>query len=158
MGHFAQDPSFIEATKAELADACDMTIEEMEHAASNILNGNMATNPTSRTSSTSQHSPNGSLHCHNAAAAAATHRDRVVGLSPGDAGAEAGGGRGYIHGPSSIEERQELLARGGGQEEEEEEADVRDERPHRSSAVVAGARQRNSRLLEDEDLECVTSL
>uniref|UniRef100_A0A665WSB5 Voltage-dependent L-type calcium channel subunit alpha n=1 Tax=Echeneis naucrates TaxID=173247 RepID=A0A665WSB5_ECHNA len=32
LGHFAQDPSFIEATKAELADACDMTIEEMEHA------------------------------------------------------------------------------------------------------------------------------
>uniref|UniRef100_A0A096MGR8 Voltage-dependent L-type calcium channel subunit alpha n=1 Tax=Poecilia formosa TaxID=48698 RepID=A0A096MGR8_POEFO len=45
LGHFAQDPSFIEATKAELADACDMTIEEMEHAASNILNGNTATNP-----------------------------------------------------------------------------------------------------------------
>uniref|UniRef100_A0A3P9N999 Voltage-dependent L-type calcium channel subunit alpha n=1 Tax=Poecilia reticulata TaxID=8081 RepID=A0A3P9N999_POERE len=54
LGHFAQDPSFIEATKAELADACDMTIEEMEHAASNILNGNTATNPTSSTSSTSQ--------------------------------------------------------------------------------------------------------
>uniref|UniRef100_A0A8C2ZCH9 Voltage-dependent L-type calcium channel subunit alpha n=1 Tax=Cyclopterus lumpus TaxID=8103 RepID=A0A8C2ZCH9_CYCLU len=68
LGHFAQDPSFIEVTKAELADACDMTIEEMEHAANNILNGNTATN------------------------------------------------------------RQELL------------------------------RQRNSRLLEDEDMECVTSL
>uniref|UniRef100_A0A8P4GB51 Voltage-dependent L-type calcium channel subunit alpha n=1 Tax=Dicentrarchus labrax TaxID=13489 RepID=A0A8P4GB51_DICLA len=40
LGHFAQDPSFIEVTKAELADACDMTIEEMEHAANNILNGN----------------------------------------------------------------------------------------------------------------------
>ncbi|KAM4523376.1 voltage-dependent L-type calcium channel subunit alpha-1C isoform 19-T19 [Fundulus diaphanus] len=157
LGHFAQDPSFIEATKAELADACDMTIEEMEHAASNILNGNTATNPTSSTSSTSQHSPNGSLPCHNAAAAV-THRDRVVGLSPSDTGAEAGGGRGYIHGPSSIEERQELLTRGGGQEEEEEEADVREERPHRSSAVVTGPRQNNSRLLEDEDLECVTSL
>ncbi|XP_016533101.1 voltage-dependent L-type calcium channel subunit alpha-1C isoform X17 [Poecilia formosa] len=157
LGHFAQDPSFIEATKAELADACDMTIEEMEHAASNILNGNTATNPTSSTSSTSQHSPNGSLPCHNAAAAA-THRDRITGLSPGDAEAEAGGGRGYIHGPSSIEERQELLSRVGGREEEEEEANVREERPHRSSAVVAGARQKNSRLLEDEDLECVTSL
>uniref|UniRef100_A0A3Q2E1B9 Voltage-dependent L-type calcium channel subunit alpha n=1 Tax=Cyprinodon variegatus TaxID=28743 RepID=A0A3Q2E1B9_CYPVA len=47
LGHFAQDPSFIEATKAELADACDMTIEEMEHAASNIINGNTATNPAS---------------------------------------------------------------------------------------------------------------
>uniref|UniRef100_A0A673A163 Voltage-dependent L-type calcium channel subunit alpha n=1 Tax=Sphaeramia orbicularis TaxID=375764 RepID=A0A673A163_9TELE len=43
LGHFAQDPSFIEATKAELADACDMTIEEMEHAANNILNGNSTT-------------------------------------------------------------------------------------------------------------------
>uniref|UniRef100_A0A3B3WCT9 Voltage-dependent L-type calcium channel subunit alpha n=1 Tax=Poecilia mexicana TaxID=48701 RepID=A0A3B3WCT9_9TELE len=78
LGHFAQDPSFIEATKAELADACDMTIEEMEHAASNILNGNT-------------HSPNGSLPCHNAAAA--THRDRITGLSPGDAEAEAGGAK-----------------------------------------------------------------
>uniref|UniRef100_A0A3Q4GAI7 Voltage-dependent L-type calcium channel subunit alpha n=1 Tax=Neolamprologus brichardi TaxID=32507 RepID=A0A3Q4GAI7_NEOBR len=57
LGHFAQDPSFIEATKAELADACDMTIEEMEHAANNILNGTSPTNATSSTSSTSQHSP-----------------------------------------------------------------------------------------------------
>uniref|UniRef100_A0A8C6WX58 Voltage-dependent L-type calcium channel subunit alpha n=1 Tax=Neogobius melanostomus TaxID=47308 RepID=A0A8C6WX58_9GOBI len=48
LGQFAQDPSFIEATKAELADACDMTIEEMEHAANNILNGNTAAlNPSS---------------------------------------------------------------------------------------------------------------
>uniref|UniRef100_A0A671YWB7 Voltage-dependent L-type calcium channel subunit alpha n=1 Tax=Sparus aurata TaxID=8175 RepID=A0A671YWB7_SPAAU len=61
LGHFAQDPSFIEVTKAELADACDMTIEEMEHAANNILNGSSATNATSSTSSTSQHSPNGNL-------------------------------------------------------------------------------------------------
>uniref|UniRef100_A0A3Q0SNR1 Voltage-dependent L-type calcium channel subunit alpha n=1 Tax=Amphilophus citrinellus TaxID=61819 RepID=A0A3Q0SNR1_AMPCI len=61
LGHFAQDPSFIEATKAELADACDMTIEEMEHAANNILNGNSPTNATSSTSSTSQHSPNETL-------------------------------------------------------------------------------------------------
>uniref|UniRef100_A0A8K9XC55 Voltage-dependent L-type calcium channel subunit alpha n=1 Tax=Oncorhynchus mykiss TaxID=8022 RepID=A0A8K9XC55_ONCMY len=49
LGHFAQDPSFIEVTKQELADACDMTIEEMENAADNILNGN------------SQPSPNGNL-------------------------------------------------------------------------------------------------
>uniref|UniRef100_A0A3B5AMB8 Voltage-dependent L-type calcium channel subunit alpha n=1 Tax=Stegastes partitus TaxID=144197 RepID=A0A3B5AMB8_9TELE len=40
LGHFAQDPSFIEATKAELADACDMTIEEMD---------------------TTNHSPNGNI-------------------------------------------------------------------------------------------------
>uniref|UniRef100_A0A672H3V6 Voltage-dependent L-type calcium channel subunit alpha-1C n=1 Tax=Salarias fasciatus TaxID=181472 RepID=A0A672H3V6_SALFA len=80
LGQFAQDPSFIEATKAELADACDMTIEEMEHAANNILNGNTTTN----------HSPNGNLlpfptpppvaAAAAAAAAAATHRDRVVSL------------------------------------------------------------------------------
>uniref|UniRef100_G3Q812 Voltage-dependent L-type calcium channel subunit alpha n=1 Tax=Gasterosteus aculeatus aculeatus TaxID=481459 RepID=G3Q812_GASAC len=73
LGHFAQDPSFIEVTKAELADACDMTIEEMEHAANNILNSNAAA-------------------------------------------------------------RQEL------------------------SVAIGGARQRNSRLLEEEDTECVTSL
>uniref|UniRef100_A0A8D3D245 Voltage-dependent L-type calcium channel subunit alpha n=1 Tax=Scophthalmus maximus TaxID=52904 RepID=A0A8D3D245_SCOMX len=52
LGQFAQDPSFIEATKAELADACDMTIEEMEHAANNILNGNSTTNATSSQRST----------------------------------------------------------------------------------------------------------
>ncbi|KAL4640765.1 voltage-dependent L-type calcium channel subunit alpha-1C isoform X1 [Arapaima gigas] len=49
LGCYAQDPSFIEVTKQELADACDMTIEEMETAADNILNGN------------SQPSPNGNL-------------------------------------------------------------------------------------------------
>uniref|UniRef100_A0A3Q2VBK8 Voltage-dependent L-type calcium channel subunit alpha n=1 Tax=Haplochromis burtoni TaxID=8153 RepID=A0A3Q2VBK8_HAPBU len=42
-------------TLSELADACDMTIEEMEHAANNILNGTSPTNATSSTSSTSQH-------------------------------------------------------------------------------------------------------
>uniref|UniRef100_A0A8C9SJ36 Voltage-dependent L-type calcium channel subunit alpha n=1 Tax=Scleropages formosus TaxID=113540 RepID=A0A8C9SJ36_SCLFO len=60
LGHYAQDPSFIEVTKQELADACDMTIEEMETAADNILNGN------------SQPSPNGNLlpfiHCRDHAA------------------------------------------------------------------------------------------
>uniref|UniRef100_A0A8C7X9Z8 Voltage-dependent L-type calcium channel subunit alpha n=1 Tax=Oryzias sinensis TaxID=183150 RepID=A0A8C7X9Z8_9TELE len=49
LGHFAQDPSFIEATKVELADACDMTIEEMEQAANNILNGKNASNPSPTT-------------------------------------------------------------------------------------------------------------
>lgn len=153
MGHFAQDPSFIEATKAELADACDMTIEEMEHAANNILN--TTTNATSSTSSTSQHSPNGSLPFHRAAA---THRDRAGGSSPAEDMAEAGGSRVYVHGPSSIEERQELLAPGRGREEEEEEEEAggKEERHHRSPAVMAGALQRNSELFEDE--ECVTSL
>uniref|UniRef100_A0A4W6FBA2 Voltage-dependent L-type calcium channel subunit alpha n=1 Tax=Lates calcarifer TaxID=8187 RepID=A0A4W6FBA2_LATCA len=148
LGHFAQDPSFIEATKAELADACDMTIEEMEHAANNILNGNTTTN----------HSPNGNLLPFHTAAAAATHRDRVVSLSPSEGGGEAGGSRGSVHGPSSVEERQELLAGGRGQEEEEEEAGEREEGHHRSSGVSGAARQRNSGLLEDEDMECVTSL
>ncbi|XP_035529293.1 voltage-dependent L-type calcium channel subunit alpha-1C isoform X2 [Morone saxatilis] len=153
LGHFAQDPSFIEVTKAELADACDMTIEEMEHAANNILNGNTATNATSSTSSTSQHSPNGTLLPFHTAAAA-THRDQVV----NEGGEEAGGSRGSVHGPSSVEERQELLAGGRGREEEEEEAEGKEEGHHRSSVVIGGARQRNSGLLEDEDMECVTSL
>ncbi|KAI4803364.1 hypothetical protein KUCAC02_006915 [Chaenocephalus aceratus] len=150
---FAQDPSFIEVTKAELADACDMTIEEMEQAANNILNGNTAANVTSSTSSTSQHSPSGNLLPFHTAAA--PHRDRA--LSEG--GGEAGGSRGSIHGPSSEEERQELLAGVRGQEEEEEEeAGGTEEGQHRSSVVIGGARQRNSGLLEDDDMECVTSL
>uniref|UniRef100_A0A8D0AUV7 Voltage-dependent L-type calcium channel subunit alpha n=1 Tax=Sander lucioperca TaxID=283035 RepID=A0A8D0AUV7_SANLU len=140
LGHFAQDPSFIEATKAELADACDMTIEEMEHAANNILNGNT-------------HSPNGNLLPFHTAAAA-THRDQVV----SEGGEEARGSRGSVHEPSSVEERQELLAGGRGREEEEEEAVGREEEQHRSSVVIGGAQHRNSGLLEDEDMECVTSL
>uniref|UniRef100_A0A8D2LY63 Voltage-dependent L-type calcium channel subunit alpha n=1 Tax=Varanus komodoensis TaxID=61221 RepID=A0A8D2LY63_VARKO len=42
---FAQDPKFIEVTTQELADACDLTIEEMENAADNILNGNSKPSP-----------------------------------------------------------------------------------------------------------------
>ncbi|XP_078232450.1 voltage-dependent L-type calcium channel subunit alpha-1C isoform X2 [Pogona vitticeps] len=42
---FAQDPKFIETTTQELADACDLTIEEMENAADNILNGNSKPSP-----------------------------------------------------------------------------------------------------------------
>ncbi|XP_042326346.1 voltage-dependent L-type calcium channel subunit alpha-1C isoform X3 [Sceloporus undulatus] len=42
---FAQDPNFIEVTTQELADACDLTIEEMENAADNILNGNSKPSP-----------------------------------------------------------------------------------------------------------------
>lgn len=151
LAEFAQDPSFIEVTKAELADACEMTIEEMEQAANNILNGNTTTNTTSSTSSTSQHSPNGNfLPFHAAAAAATTHRDQVV----ADGGEEAGGSRGSIHGPSSVEERQVLLAGGRSQEEIEEEEEAEAE----EGFEIGGARQRNSGLLEDEDMECVTSL
>ncbi|XP_034719599.1 voltage-dependent L-type calcium channel subunit alpha-1C isoform X7 [Etheostoma cragini] len=152
LGHFAQDPSFIEVTKAELADACDMTIEEMEHAAKNILNGNTATNATSCTSSTSQHSPNGNLLPFHTAAA--MHRDQVV--SEGEE--EVRESRGSVHEPSSLEERQELLAGGRGREEEEEEVVGREEGQHRGSVVIGGAQHRNSGLLEDEDMECVTSL
>uniref|UniRef100_A0A8C5K3E7 Voltage-dependent L-type calcium channel subunit alpha n=1 Tax=Jaculus jaculus TaxID=51337 RepID=A0A8C5K3E7_JACJA len=49
LGQFAQDPKFLEVTTQELADACDMTIEEMENAADNILSGG------------AQPSPNGTL-------------------------------------------------------------------------------------------------
>ncbi|XP_077956398.1 voltage-dependent L-type calcium channel subunit alpha-1C isoform X1 [Gasterosteus aculeatus] len=163
LGHFAQDPSFIEVTKAELADACDMTIEEMEHAANNILNSNAAAaNATPSASSTSQHSPNGNLLPFHTAAAA-SHRDPVV----REGWAEAGGSRGSVHGPSSLEERQELLAEGRGRDEEEEEEEEEQQEEeeeevaagqHRSSVAIGGARQRNSRLLEEEDTECVTSL
>uniref|UniRef100_A0A8C5BJC2 Voltage-dependent L-type calcium channel subunit alpha-1C n=1 Tax=Gadus morhua TaxID=8049 RepID=A0A8C5BJC2_GADMO len=82
LGRFAQDPAFIEVTKAELADACDMTIEEMEHAADNILNGNPA-----------------------------------PGRAPPEGESQGGGG-------------------GGG----------------------GVGHRRNSELLDDEDMECVTSL
>lgn len=157
LGHFAQDPSFIEATKAELADACDMTIEEMEHAANNILNGNTASHATVSTSSTSQHSPKCNLRPFHTAAV--TYRDQRVSLSASESGTEAGGSRSSIHGPSSEEERQELLAAGTGPEEEEEEDGGREEQPHRSSVLLGGEGQRaNSGLIEDDDMECVTSL
>uniref|UniRef100_A0A8C5FYN5 Voltage-dependent L-type calcium channel subunit alpha n=1 Tax=Gouania willdenowi TaxID=441366 RepID=A0A8C5FYN5_GOUWI len=41
LGKYARDPKFVSATKHEIADACHMTIDEMESAASNLLNGNM---------------------------------------------------------------------------------------------------------------------
>ncbi|XP_072308444.1 calcium channel, voltage-dependent, L type, alpha 1D subunit, a isoform X4 [Eucyclogobius newberryi] len=42
LGRFAKDPNFVAATKHEIADACEMTIDEMESAASHLLNGGMA--------------------------------------------------------------------------------------------------------------------
>ncbi|XP_037387927.1 calcium channel, voltage-dependent, L type, alpha 1D subunit, a isoform X3 [Pygocentrus nattereri] len=39
LGRYAKDPKFVAATKHEIADACDMTIDEMESAASHLLNG-----------------------------------------------------------------------------------------------------------------------
>ncbi|XP_072340717.1 voltage-dependent L-type calcium channel subunit alpha-1C isoform X4 [Scyliorhinus torazame] len=45
LGRYAQDPKFVAATAHEIADACDMTIEEMENAADNLLNGNTKASP-----------------------------------------------------------------------------------------------------------------
>uniref|UniRef100_A0A3P9K0K3 Voltage-dependent L-type calcium channel subunit alpha n=1 Tax=Oryzias latipes TaxID=8090 RepID=A0A3P9K0K3_ORYLA len=42
LGRYARDPNFVAATKHEIADACEMTIDEMESAASHLLNGGMA--------------------------------------------------------------------------------------------------------------------
>ncbi|XP_023283320.1 voltage-dependent L-type calcium channel subunit alpha-1D-like [Seriola lalandi dorsalis] len=39
LGKYAKDPKFVSATKHEIADACEMTIDEMDSAASNLLNG-----------------------------------------------------------------------------------------------------------------------
>ncbi|XP_034552493.1 voltage-dependent L-type calcium channel subunit alpha-1D [Notolabrus celidotus] len=41
LGKYARDPKFVSATKHELADACEMTIDEMDSAASNLLNRNI---------------------------------------------------------------------------------------------------------------------
>ncbi|KAM9856361.1 voltage-dependent L-type calcium channel subunit alpha-1D [Aulostomus maculatus] len=40
LGKYARDPNFVSVTKHEIADACELTIDEMESAASNLLNGN----------------------------------------------------------------------------------------------------------------------
>ncbi|XP_069383306.1 voltage-dependent L-type calcium channel subunit alpha-1D isoform X21 [Paralichthys olivaceus] len=42
LGKYAKDPKFVSVTKHEIADACEMTIDEMESAASNLLNGSVA--------------------------------------------------------------------------------------------------------------------
>ncbi|KAK2502001.1 hypothetical protein MC885_000627 [Smutsia gigantea] len=39
LGRYARDPKFVSATKHEIADACDLTIDEMESAASSLLSG-----------------------------------------------------------------------------------------------------------------------
>ncbi|KAM5279779.1 voltage-dependent L-type calcium channel subunit alpha-1D isoform 2-T2 [Ctenodactylus gundi] len=41
LGRYARDPKFVSATKHEIADACDLTIDEMESAASTLLSGSM---------------------------------------------------------------------------------------------------------------------
>lgn len=45
LAQFAQDPKFIEVTTQELADACELTIEEMESAADNLLSANSKPSP-----------------------------------------------------------------------------------------------------------------
>ncbi|TRY54896.1 hypothetical protein DNTS_011010 [Danionella cerebrum] len=44
LGNLAKDPKFVTVTKHEIADACEMNIEEMESAASDILNVTLSTN------------------------------------------------------------------------------------------------------------------
>ncbi|KAI1888483.1 hypothetical protein AGOR_G00185610 [Albula goreensis] len=123
LGRYAQDPSFIEVTKHELADACEMTMEEMENAADNILNGN------------TQPSPNGNLlpfmHCRDQDGQEPGHTEGPVGAMGG--------------------QREELLASAQPGLEEEEEDEEEEDR-----ASLAG--HRDCGLLEDDDMDCVTSL
>lgn len=53
LGKYARDPKFVSATKHEIADACEMTIDEMDSAASNLLNGSMDNGNTGGTGSVS---------------------------------------------------------------------------------------------------------
>ncbi|XP_067248232.1 voltage-dependent L-type calcium channel subunit alpha-1C isoform X16 [Chanodichthys erythropterus] len=110
LGRYAQDPTFIQVAKQELADACDMTMEEMENAADNILNANAPPNA------------NGNL---------------LPFIQCRDTGSQESR-CGHALGLSSATGSDELL----GTELEHSE----------------GAGQRNSALMEDEDMECVTSL
>ncbi|XP_051974116.1 voltage-dependent L-type calcium channel subunit alpha-1C-like isoform X2 [Xyrauchen texanus] len=110
LGRYAQDPSFIQVAKQELADACDMTMEEMENAADNILNANAPPNTNGNLLPFIQCRDTGSQE---------SHCSHALGLSTAS-------------GPD------ELL----GSELDHSE----------------GAGQRNSALMEDEDMECVTSL
>ncbi|XP_068609187.1 voltage-dependent L-type calcium channel subunit alpha-1D [Brachionichthys hirsutus] len=68
LGKYARDPNFVSATKHEIADACQLTIEEMDSAASNLLNGTMDNNNSGETSHTCAH-PHGT----------AQHKDCSVG-------------------------------------------------------------------------------
>ncbi|XP_054868925.1 voltage-dependent L-type calcium channel subunit alpha-1D isoform X7 [Amphiprion ocellaris] len=48
LGKYARDPKFVSATKHEIADACEMSIDEMESAASNLLNGSVSNGSVSK--------------------------------------------------------------------------------------------------------------
>lgn len=50
LGKYAKDPKFVSATKHEIADACEMTVEEMDSAASNLLNGRLDDGGSGRSS------------------------------------------------------------------------------------------------------------
>uniref|UniRef100_M4AXX9 Voltage-dependent L-type calcium channel subunit alpha n=1 Tax=Xiphophorus maculatus TaxID=8083 RepID=M4AXX9_XIPMA len=56
LGKYARDPKFVTAAKHEIADACEMTIDEMESAASNLLNGSMGNGDVAGTESVSSDS------------------------------------------------------------------------------------------------------
>ncbi|KAF7658265.1 hypothetical protein LDENG_00014960 [Lucifuga dentata] len=60
LGKYARDPKFVTATKHEIADACEMTMDEMESAANSLLygstgNGNAAAGYVSSDALTSAH-------------------------------------------------------------------------------------------------------
>ncbi|KAL6456562.1 hypothetical protein MHYP_G00351060 [Metynnis hypsauchen] len=62
LGKYAKDPKFVAATKHEIADACEMTIDEMESAASNLLNGSIGDVAGSDSTGTSQSNTDRNLH------------------------------------------------------------------------------------------------
>ncbi|XP_056311572.1 voltage-dependent L-type calcium channel subunit alpha-1C isoform X2 [Danio aesculapii] len=110
LGRYAHDPSFIQVAKQEIAEACDMTMEEMENAADNILNANAPPNANGNLLPFIQCRDTGSQE---------SRCSLSLGLSP------ATGSDGAL------------------------EAELEGSE---------GAEQRNSTLMDDEDMECVTSL
>ncbi|KAJ8386896.1 hypothetical protein AAFF_G00164930 [Aldrovandia affinis] len=143
LGRYAQDPTFIEVTKQELADACDMTIEEMENAADNILNGN------------TQPSANGNLlpymHCRD-------HGGQEPSHAEGPPGAAGGQKEELLEGAQQgLEEEGKEEEEGEEEEEVEEEVEEEEEEGEEDRASLAG-QHRDCGLLEDDDMDCVTSL
>ncbi|XP_055079120.1 voltage-dependent L-type calcium channel subunit alpha-1D [Periophthalmus magnuspinnatus] len=53
LGIYARDPNFVSAAQQEIADVCELTIDEMESAASALLNGTMANGTTGASGSSS---------------------------------------------------------------------------------------------------------
>lgn len=48
LGLYAKDPKFVDFAKREIADACHMTIDEMESAATDLLSRGRAGQPIGR--------------------------------------------------------------------------------------------------------------